>query len=142
MNDSKKLSEKAQALFEQIKPARWPAASCLWGRRRLTGRNSLGHHGRHAPGGGRALPGARVRFGGRQPRAPGPAIAAAAQVKGDAQRQHCRSIGPGQGQQGPLYAELDAQYPQYQLAKHRGYPTKLHYELLAQYGFNLYRRSF
>lgn len=25
--------------------------------------------------------------------------------------------------------ELDKQYPQYQLAKHKGYPTKLHYEL-------------
>ena len=30
--------------------------------------------------------------------------------------------------------ELDKQYPQYQLAKHKGYPTKLHYELIAQYG--------
>ena len=27
--------------------------------------------------------------------------------------------------------ELDKQYPQYQLAKHKGYPTKLHYELTA-----------
>ena len=39
--------------------------------------------------------------------------------------------------------ELDKQYPQYQLAKHKGYPTKLHYELIAQYGIQLfYRRSF
>ena len=30
--------------------------------------------------------------------------------------------------------ELDKQYPQYQLAKHKGYPTKLHYELIDQYG--------
>ena len=38
--------------------------------------------------------------------------------------------------------ELDKQYPQYQLAKHKGYPTKLHYELIAQYGIQLfYRRS-
>ena len=28
--------------------------------------------------------------------------------------------------------ELDKQYPQYQLARHKGYPTKLHYELIAQ----------
>ena len=35
------------------------------------------------------------------------------------------------------------QYPQYQLAKHKGYPTKLHYELIAQYGIQpFYRRSF
>lgn len=39
--------------------------------------------------------------------------------------------------------ELDGQYPQYQLAKHKGYPTKLHYELIGQYGIqDFYRRSF
>ncbi len=30
--------------------------------------------------------------------------------------------------------ELDAQYPQYQFAKHKGYGTKLHYETLKTYG--------
>ena len=30
--------------------------------------------------------------------------------------------------------ELDALYPQYQFAKHKGYGTKLHYEMLDQYG--------
>jgi len=30
--------------------------------------------------------------------------------------------------------ELDAQYPQYRFAKHKGYGTKLHYEMLNQYG--------
>ena len=39
--------------------------------------------------------------------------------------------------------ELDKKFPQYQLAKHKGYPTKLHYELIAQYGIQpFYRRSF
>lgn len=39
--------------------------------------------------------------------------------------------------------ELDRQYPQYRLAQHKGYPTKLHYELLAQHGIqSFYRRSF
>lgn len=39
--------------------------------------------------------------------------------------------------------ELDAQYPQYQLAKHKGYPTALHYQLIRQYGIQpFYRRSF
>lgn len=39
--------------------------------------------------------------------------------------------------------ELDKQYPQYQLAKHKGYPTKLHYELIEKYGIqDFYRRSF
>ena len=30
--------------------------------------------------------------------------------------------------------ELDAQYPQYQFARHKGYGTKLHYAMLDQYG--------
>lgn len=39
--------------------------------------------------------------------------------------------------------ELDKQYPQYMLAKHKGYPTKQHYELLDAYGLqDFYRRSF
>ena len=39
--------------------------------------------------------------------------------------------------------KLHEQYPQYRLDKHKGYPTKLHYELLAEYGIqDFYRRSF
>lgn len=30
--------------------------------------------------------------------------------------------------------ELDVQYPQYQFARHKGYPTKLHVEKLLEYG--------
>ena len=30
--------------------------------------------------------------------------------------------------------ELDSQYPQYQFAKHKGYGTKLHYEMLDRFG--------
>ena len=38
---------------------------------------------------------------------------------------------------------LDEEYPQYQLAKHKGYGTKLHYELIEKYGIQpFYRRSF
>lgn len=38
---------------------------------------------------------------------------------------------------------LDAQYPQYGFAKHKGYPTKAHFEAIAQYGvFEQYRKSF
>lgn len=39
--------------------------------------------------------------------------------------------------------ELDKEYPQYGLAQHKGYGTKLHYERIAQYGIRpFYRRSF
>jgi ribonuclease HII len=39
--------------------------------------------------------------------------------------------------------ELDQLYPQYQLAKHKGYPTRLHRELLIEHGASpIHRRSF
>ena len=39
--------------------------------------------------------------------------------------------------------ELDAKYPQYQFAKHKGYGTKLHYEMLGKFGpCPEHRRSF
>lgn len=40
--------------------------------------------------------------------------------------------------------ELDKQYPQYQIGKHKGYGTKLHIELLKQFGpvKGLYRYSY
>lgn len=40
-------------------------------------------------------------------------------------------------------AELAKKYPQYQFEKHKGYPTKLHYELLKKYGASdIHRKSF
>ena len=42
-----------------------------------------------------------------------------------------------------LCAELDAQYPQYGIAKHKGYGTALHYEMLEKHGVSpVHRRSF
>ncbi len=39
--------------------------------------------------------------------------------------------------------ELDKKYPQYQFAKHKGYGTKLHYEMLEKYGMSeVHRPSF
>ena len=39
--------------------------------------------------------------------------------------------------------ELDEKYPQYQLSKHKGYGTKLHYEMIEKYGVSeIHRRSF
>ncbi len=40
-------------------------------------------------------------------------------------------------------AELDMLYPQYQFIKHKGYGTKLHYEMLAEFGISpVHRKSF
>ena len=43
-----------------------------------------------------------------------------------------------------IMEELDKKYPQYQLSKHKGYPTKLHLELLEKYGpiKEIYRYSY
>jgi ribonuclease HII len=39
--------------------------------------------------------------------------------------------------------ELDQQYPEYGFAKHKGYPTKLHFEMLEKYGAtDQHRKSF
>lgn len=39
--------------------------------------------------------------------------------------------------------ELDKKYPEYQFAKHKGYGTKLHYDLLKKYGLSKeHRKSF
>ena len=39
--------------------------------------------------------------------------------------------------------ELDRRYPEYQFARHKGYPTRLHRELLRKYGVSpAHRRSF
>ena len=39
--------------------------------------------------------------------------------------------------------ELDKKYPEYDFKSHKGYPTKLHYELLAEYGIqDFYRKTF
>ena len=38
---------------------------------------------------------------------------------------------------------LDEQYPEYQFAKHKGYPTALHYEMIKKYGVSpVHRLSF
>ena len=42
-----------------------------------------------------------------------------------------------------VMTELDRQYPQYQFAKHKGYPTALHIEKLLEYGAcPVHRQSF
>ena len=39
--------------------------------------------------------------------------------------------------------ELDKKYPQYNLGKHKGYPTKEHFQLLQEHGvIDIYRKSF
>lgn len=39
-----------------------------------------------------------------------------------------------------IMKELDVEYPQYGFAKHKGYPTKAHYEAIKEYGITPYHR--
>ncbi len=146
INDSKKLTEKKrEALFDEICEKALAYRIILWGRRSSTGENIL-----NATMGGMQqaveqldiVPNLVLVDGNRTPA--GLQIPAQPVVKGDATSA---SIGAAsvlaKVSRDRYMLELDKQYPQYQLAKHKGYPTKLHYELIAQYGIQpFYRRSF
>ena len=65
-------------------------------------------------------------------------------VKGDSKVQaiSAASILAKTARDAALY-ELDKQYPMYGFAQHKGYPTKVHMQLLQQYGVSpVHRRSY
>ena len=99
---------------------------------------------RYGPGGGRAEhpPGVCARR--RQPLPRGAGHSGAGVVKGDANSASIAAASIlAKVSRDRYMQELDKQYPQYQLARHKGYPTALHYQLLEQYGIQpFYRRSF
>lgn len=146
INDSKKLSEKKrERLFEEIK-AKALAYSIVFVGPEIIDRDNI----LNATMGGmrqaveqlEITPHLVLVDGNRCPA--GLAMPARPVVKGDATSA---SIGAAsilaKVSRDRYMMELDRQYPQYQLAKHKGYPTKLHYELIAQYGIQpFYRRSF
>ena len=146
INDSKKLSEKKrEALFEEIKAKALAYSIIFVGPEVIDRENIL-----HATLGGmrRAVeelaitPRLVLVDGNHCPE--GLAMPAQPVVKGDAASA---SIGAAsilaKVSRDRYMLELDRQYPQYQLAKHKGYPTKLHYELIEKYGIQpFYRRSF
>lgn len=146
LNDSKKLSEKKrEALFDEIRekalayqivfvsPQEIDEKNILWAT--MAGME-------RAVAGLDPAPAFAVVDGNRVP--PQLIVPALAQVKGDGV---CASVAAAsilaKVSRDRYMLELDRQYPQYQLAKHKGYPTKLHYELLERYGIQpFYRRSF
>ena len=146
INDSKKLTEKKRdALFDEIREKALAYRIIFVGPEIIDRDNIL-----NATMGGmkRAVeeldivPNLVLVDGNRTPA--GLQIPAQPVVKGDATSA---SIGAAsilaKVSRDRYMLELDKQYPQYQLAKHKGYPTKLHYELIAQYGIQpFYRRSF
>ena len=145
LNDSKKLSEaKREKLYEQI------TASCLWGVGIATPEEIDAYNILNATylAMCRAVEGLQQKptfalvDGNRIPK--GLTVPAVAVVKGDAK---CPSISAAsviaKVSRDRMMKELALQYPQYELEKHKGYPTKEHYRKILEYGIApIYRKSF
>lgn len=146
INDSKKLTEKRrEALFEEIthralaykvvfiSPQEIDEKNILWAT--MDGMAQ-------AVAGLAPQPQYVLVDGNRCP--PDLALPAQAVVKGDATSASIAAASVlAKVSRDRYMLELDRQYPQYQLAKHKGYPTALHYELIARYGIQpFYRCSF
>lgn len=87
------------------------------------------------------LPGLALVDGNRDPGLP---IATQTVVKGDGRSAAIAAASVlAKVSRDRYMLELDEKYPQYQFRKHKGYPTKLHYELILRHGISpVHRRSF
>ena len=145
INDSKKLSEKKrEALYDRIisRALAWKVvlvSPAEIDRMNILGATMYGM-AQAIAGLGKPVDLALID-GNRCPESPTPCRAV---VKGDATSASIAAASIlAKVTRDRYMLELDKQYPQYQLAKHKGYPTKLHYELLDQYGVaDFYRKSF
>ena len=146
VNDSKKLSEKRrEELFDQITARALAYEIVFVSPQEIDERNILWAtmDGMERAVRGLALtPDFVLVDGNRCP--PGLEQPALAVVKGDATSASIAAASIlAKVSRDRYMLELDKQYPQYQLARHKGYPTKLHYELIERYGIqDFYRRSF
>lgn len=146
VNDSKKLSEKRrEELFDQITARALAYEIVFVSPQEIDERNILWAtmDGMERAVCGLALtPDFVLVDGNRCP--PGLEQPALAVVKGDATSASIAAASIlAKVSRDRYMLELDKQYPQYQLARHKGYPTKLHYELIERYGIqDFYRRSF
>ena len=145
LNDSKKLSEKKrEALYEEI------VAICDWGvgiasPEEIDAYNILNATFLamcRAVEGLNQSPAFALVDGNKIPK--GLTVPALAVVKGDAK---CPSVSAAsvvaKVTRDRMMADLARQYPQYDLEKHKGYPTKEHYRRILEHGIApIYRRSF
>lgn len=146
INDSKKLTEKRrETLFEQITNRAVAYQVVFVSPQEIDEKNILWAT---MDGMARAVreldpqPAYALIDGNRCP--PGLGVPAQAVVKGDASSASIAAASIlAKVSRDRYMMELDRRYPQYGLAKHKGYPTRLHYERIAQYGIQpFYRRSF
>ena len=145
LNDSKKLSEKKrEALFDVIKEKAisWSVASVdekiideinILQATYLAMKNAV--EGLDVPADYALIDGNRM---------PPLSINGETVVKGDAKSMSIAAASIlAKVSRDRFMLELDAKYPQYQFAKHKGYGTKLHYEMLTEHGISdCHRMSF
>lgn len=145
INDSKKLSEKkrellfdeiiekavdyciATATVEEIEKLNILEAAMLAMRRAVTGLKKL--------------PELALIDGNRSPLVPCETLTV---VKGDGRSQSIAAASIlAKVSRDRYMKKLDEMYPQYQFARHKGYGTKLHYEMIEKYGVSpCHRPSF
>ena len=138
LNDSKKLSEKKrEALFDVIKEKAisWSVASVdekiideinILQATYLAMKNAIE---------GLDLPADYALIDGN--RMPPIEINGETVVKGDAKSMSIAAASIlAKISRDRFMLELDKEYPQYQFAKHKGYGTKLHYEMLTEHGIS------
>ena len=145
LNDSKKLSEKKrEALFDVIKEKAisWSVASVdekvideinILQATYLAMKNAV--EGLDVPADYALIDGNRM---------PPIEINGETVVKGDAKSMSIAAASIlAKVSRDSFMLELDKEYPQYQFAKHKGYGTKLHYEMLTEHGVSpCHRMSF
>lgn len=145
VNDSKKLSEKKRdALYDQIMEKAVSVSVVLVEPQTIDEMNILQatmYGMAKAIAGLEQTPALALIDGNRCPQTEIPCQAV---VKGDANSASIAAASiVAKVTRDRYMLKLDKEYPEYQLAKHKGYPTKLHYELLDEYGVaHFYRKSF
>lgn len=145
INDSKKLSEKKrEAIFEVIKEKAVAYSVCMVDAKTIDEINILQATFRAMRG---AYEGLGVKcdialIDGNQK--PGLPCEERTLVKGDAKSISVAAASIlAKVSRDRYMAEADKKYPEYQFAKHKGYGTKLHYEMIAEYGIcDEHRRTF
>lgn len=145
LNDSKKLSEKKrEVLFPEIKQKALAYHVVMVGPETIDELNILRATmlGMKQAVEGLSIQPEYVLIDGN--RCPELSVPCEAVVKGDAKSASISAASILAKVSRDHYMEKLAQeYPQYQLQKHKGYPTKEHYALLDQYGVApIYRKSF
>lgn len=145
VNDSKKLTEKKrEALFDVIKEKALAYSIAVADEKEIDEINILQATYlamQRAFDGLDIKPDMALVDGNRDP---GLGVATKTIVKGDANSMSIAAASIlAKVTRDRFMLEMDEKYPEYQFAKHKGYGTKLHYEMLTKYGASeIHRKTF